>query len=95
MAQINLAALLPMFPWEGPPLPRFLGLFWPSLNRAGQGLLSSPFKQYVTGVEETGRDITPYQAPLASYQNEESWEIDWSEDGLPTRIVVHREAVRK
>lgn len=25
----NLFDLLPMLPWEGPPLPRFLGILWP------------------------------------------------------------------
>jgi hypothetical protein len=25
----NLAAFLPMPPWDGPPLPSFIGLFWP------------------------------------------------------------------
>lgn len=34
------------------------------------------------------------QAPAATYSNEESWEIEWSEDGLPTKITVHRNAQR-
>lgn len=29
LARLNIANLLPMFPWEGPPLPRFLGILWP------------------------------------------------------------------
>jgi len=32
----GLRGLLPMLPWEGPPLPRFLGLFWPWTESGGQ-----------------------------------------------------------
>ncbi|GAI95824.1 unnamed protein product, partial [marine sediment metagenome] len=41
-----------------------------------------------------GKELTPYQPPAATYANEESWDIDWNEDGLPTKIVVHRNAAR-
>ena len=53
--------------------------------------------RYITGIDEgstapqTG--MVPYQ-PLASYQNQEEWEIEWSEEGLPTRVTVHRNARR-
>jgi hypothetical protein len=26
---LDLSGLLPMPPWDGPPLPSFIGLFWP------------------------------------------------------------------
>ena len=26
---IDLSGLLPMPPWDGPPLPTFLGIYWP------------------------------------------------------------------
>jgi len=32
--------------------------------------------------------------PMLTYQNTEEWEIEWNEDGLPTRIVIHRRAIR-
>lgn len=95
MKEFNIADLLPMPPWEGPPLPRFLGILWP---RLGQQSLNLPklgtLKRYITGVEEVGTNIVARQAPLAAYQNEESWEISWSPEGLPTKIVVHRNASR-
>ena len=28
------------------------------------------------------------------YTNEETWDIDWSEDGLPKRVTIHRNAVQ-
>jgi len=33
MEQLDIADFLPMLPWEGLPLPRFLGLFWPWYKR--------------------------------------------------------------
>lgn len=86
---MSLFDLLPLFPWEGPPLPRFLGIFWPGIQSTGQGLLSIQPKNYI---KET--QIIPYEAPLASYQNEESWSIEWSPEGMPTKITVHRQAQR-
>ena len=31
---------------------------------------------------------------IGSYKNEESWDVSYNEDGMPTKIVVHRNAVR-
>lgn len=33
--------------------------------------------------------------PAGTYNNAETWEILWSKDGLPTKVIVHREAVRQ
>ena len=30
--------------------------------------------------------------PATTYNNLEVWEISWNDDGLPERVVVHREA---
>jgi len=30
-----------------------------------------------------------------SYNNEETWAIDWGEDGLPLSVTIHRDAVQK
>lgn len=38
--------------------------------------------------------MVSHQEPIATYANEESWEITWSPDGLPTKIVVHRNATK-
>lgn len=89
-----LADLLPMPPWQGPPLPRFLGIAWPWLQSTSQSLLPLLPRKYITSVEER-TEIVPYQAPLATYNNEETWDIEWNEEtGLPTRITVHRHANR-
>lgn len=29
LAEFELEDWLPVMPWAGPPLPRFLGIFWP------------------------------------------------------------------
>ena len=34
-------------------------------------------------------------SPTGKYLNEETWDVQYSPDGLPTKIVIHREAVRK
>lgn len=39
---MQLTDWLPMLPWEGPPLPRFLGIFWPWQGGAGEGFLALP-----------------------------------------------------
>jgi len=35
------------------------------------------------------------QTPVAQYQNEESWEVSYNSDGMPTKIVIHRDATQK
>jgi len=32
--------------------------------------------------------------PARRYQNAETWDIDWNEDGLPKRITIHRDAIQ-
>ena len=42
-------------------------------------------------------DYTPAPAerlPAGSYKNAEEWEITWSPEGLPTKVVIHRNATR-
>ena len=29
---------------------------------------------------------------VAEYRNEETWDVNYNVDGLPTRIVIHRQA---
>ena len=35
------------------------------------------------------------QSPVGQYLNEESWYVSYNEDGLPTKITIHRNAVRQ
>lgn len=32
--------------------------------------------------------------PAGTYRNTESWNVSYNEDGLPTKIEIHRDAVR-
>ncbi len=39
------------------------------------------------------RGSQPVMLPPASmYNNEETWEIEYNADGMPERVVIHREA---
>ena len=29
---------------------------------------------------------------IGSYQNTETWDLEWSKDGLPTKVTIHRDA---
>lgn len=78
--------LLPCFPWEGPPLPRFFGITWSQLQ-SQTGL--SPSEDEYFNLKEIASQ------PQAAYENKEEWEISWSPEGLPTKIVVHRKAHRQ
>jgi len=87
---MTLMDLLPMPPWEGPPLPRFLGICWPQPQQPA-GLLPVSRQRYITDIEEEpGKELVP----SATYANEESWDITWNEDGLPEKIVVTRHATK-
>ncbi len=89
-----LADWLPMFPWEGPPLPRFLGIYWPRLQsgEAGLSLLPMPKEtSYISSAEV----VTP-QPALTTYENIEEIElVDIDKDLLmPKKIIVHRKSKR-
>jgi len=32
------------------------------------------------------------RTPQKQYFNEETWDIDWTKDGLPKRVTIHRNA---
>jgi len=34
------------------------------------------------------------QQIAGTYHNAETWDVTWSEDGLPTKVVIHRDAVQ-
>lgn len=73
-----LESLRPMFPWEGPPLPFFLGLFWPWTQSPSS---TSPL---------TGNSPAP---PTPAYENREEIEFPEGFDPdtlMPRKIVVHR-----
>lgn len=79
-SKVNIADLLPMFPWEGPPLPRFLRIVWPWLQGGG-GFLPSLPQPFVSNVE-------------ASYENEELIEwVDWR--GRERKVKITRKAKRR
>lgn len=33
-------------------------------------------------------------ASASNYRNEEAWSVEYNKDGLPSRIVIHRDAKR-
>ncbi|GAI97439.1 unnamed protein product [marine sediment metagenome] len=39
--------------------------------------------------------LVPVKQPQpATYTNEEVWEVEWNEEGLPSKVVIHRRAVQ-
>lgn len=75
----------------------------------GLGLLflllrnKSGYSQEYAETEEV-EPVSPKSIPLSftptshksahHYKNEEVWDIDWNEDGLPKRVTIHRNAVQ-
>lgn len=39
--------------------------------------------------------LRPISKKAHHYTNEETWDITWSEDGLPAKVVIHRNAVQE
>lgn len=97
---MTLIDWLPLFPWEGPPLPRFLGIFWPRLQGTEQSslplLTSTP--RYFTSVED--RASQPFVAEpkaLTTYENIEEIKFPDGFDPdtfMPRTIVVKRKSKR-
>ena len=36
----------------------------------------------------------PARVPAGTYENAEEWDITWNREGLPTKVVIHRNATR-
>lgn len=86
----GFAWFVPMPPWMGPPLPMGLEIYWPFVvqSNPGQG---SILQDLESSVRLPARRLTPE----SRYSNEETWEIEWNADALPTKIIVHREAKQR
>jgi len=87
--QFNIADMLPMPPNLGPPLPRFLQIFWPWLQ-SGEESLSLPslpkMKNFLSSPEP--------ELALTTYDNTEEVELlDIDPDLLmPRKIIIHRKS---
>lgn len=44
--------------------------------------------------ESVAIPLRPISKSAHHYTNEETWDIEWSEDGLPKRVTIHRSAVQ-
>ena len=65
-----------------------IGLFW-FLTRKQSGTNALAYDQPYEPIKlraepDTGR----------RYRNNETWEISWTPDGLPGKVVIHRDAVQ-
>jgi hypothetical protein len=100
----NILDLLPAPPWEGPPLPRIMGVSWPSGNQGKNSILALlpafpwegpplPRKMGVTWASiAKSLKLPPIFA--GSYSNKEEWDVTFSEDDSKVHISVHRDAKR-
>lgn len=58
---------------------------------------SSRYSEEADYLEEntaTPLRLRPISKRAHHYTNEETWDIEWSDDGLPTKVVIHRNAVQ-
>jgi len=79
---IELADLLPMPFWLGPPLPMFLGIYWPWVVPRSTQLMS-----YVSNAR---KQIV--KKPV-SYSTVEEWEISRGPNGRISKITIHRRVI--
>jgi hypothetical protein len=96
---MTIADFLPMLPWEGPPLPRFLGILWPRVRGGEQFLPLTTSRRYLTAVEKAEKAPAPQEQPtsqaLTTYENLEEIEFPEGFDPetfMPRKIVIHRKA---
>jgi hypothetical protein len=93
--QFDIFGLLPAFMWEGPPLPRFLGITWQSLfgqtpplpSVQSQHLALPQPTEFIKSVGET------LPKPSTLYSNIEQVEFPDGFDPdtfMPKKIVIHR-----
>jgi hypothetical protein len=86
---------LPAFPWEGPPLPRGLGITWQSLFGQSPSLPSGQSQrlalpaptEFIKSVGE------PLPKPSTLYSNIEQIEFPNGFDPdtfMPRKIIIHR-----
>lgn len=95
---MNIFDILPAFPWEGPPLPRFMKVVWPWAQPASAASPASLLSGFFNGGSSTQSHNnlpsvpTPSQATPA-YENREEIEFPDGFDPdtfMPRKIVVHR-----
>lgn len=81
-----LESLRPMFPWEGLPLPFFLGFYWP-WTQSPSSTSTSPLAGNSPAPPQITRESTP------AYENREEIEFPEGFDPdtlMPLKIVVRR-----
>jgi len=75
-----------MFPWEGPPFPRFLGFYWP-WTQPSSSISTSPLASNSPAPPQITTQITP------AYENREEIEFPDGfdpETSMPRKILVRR-----
>jgi len=85
---MDFSLFLPMLPWEGPPLPRFLGLSWPWAGQAATtpGKLQLP--QLFASLEAATKPALP-PAPKILYTNSEELKVVRGADGGIESVIRH------
>ncbi len=87
---MNISDWLPMDPWRGPPLPRFMQLLWP-WAKSGPTTSGSPLSNIFSLSASTPVALSADIAP--AYENREEIEFPDGFDPdtfMPKRIVIHR-----
>ncbi len=92
---MNIWDLLPQSPFLGPPLPRFLNLYWPWAQPASSATSTSPLAGLFRGADDSRSSVAPQIMPqsMPAYENREEIEFPDGFDPetlMPRKIVVHR-----
>ena len=83
---MDILELLPQFFWLGPPLPRFLNIFWPWAEQGAEAPAPPQANVPVTQPAATGS---------TTYDNIEAIEFPEGFDPdtfMPKKIIIHRKA---
>ncbi len=91
---MNIWDYLPCFPWEGPPLPRFMNITWGQMQQPGSSAntLNNFFNNGGQSSNSSCNTPAPSNNNAPAYENLEEIELQDIDPDLlmPRKIVVHR-----
>lgn len=93
---MNIWDLLPQDPWNGPPLPRCMNIFWSWISGQSNPILTTPsLSSLLSGATSSSPPATPAAPAYENrgntlYENEERIQLVRGQDGHITEMVIHR-----
>lgn len=68
----------------GPPLPSFMGIYWPWLQQREATQLALP-SEFISDIIDA----------TVTYSNVEEWDLQRGADGRIERVIIHRTVTEK